>query len=110
MPTMTKFNVANADTPIRAYGLIFNEAGEQAPPDAQKELAGTDAMEISEATARSFGTSDYPLGVVADHAGIIRFIGTLPGGAFNGNGYIEKVITRMAGAQVRSLPKNAQVQ
>ena len=108
MPTMTKFNAANAMTPIRAYGLIFKEDGEEAPPDTQKELAGTDVIEISEETARSFGTSDYPLGVVADHAGIIRFIGTLPGDAFNGGGYIEKVITRMAGAQVRLTPPGPQ--
>jgi hypothetical protein len=39
-----------------------------------------------------------------DHAGVIRFIGVIPSDAFNGDGYMEKVITRMVGTQVRTLP------
>jgi hypothetical protein len=35
---------------------------------------------------------------------VIRFIGALPGDAFNGDGYMEKVITRMVGVQARSAP------
>jgi len=38
---------------------------------------------------------DDPLGSVVDSSGTIRFIGVLPGDAFNGNGYIEKVLERM---------------
>jgi hypothetical protein len=101
MPTMTQFGVANADTPIHAYGLIFKEEGEDPARDTTKELLGTDVMEVSKETARSFGTTDYPLGIVVDHAGLIRFIGVLPSDAFNGDGYMEKIITRMAGVQVR---------
>lgn len=108
MPTMTQFSAANSETPIHAYGLIFKEQGEEAPPDMQKELLGTDVMEISEETAHSFGTSDYPLGILVDHAGVIRFIGVLPDDAFNGGGYMEKLITRMAGAQVKTPPLNQQ--
>ena len=102
MPTMTQFGMANVDTLIHAYGLIFREPGETAAPDTQKELQGTDVLEVSPETAHSFGTSDYPLGVVVDRTGMIRFIGVLPGDAFNGDGYMEKVITRMVGVQVKS--------
>ena len=102
MPVMTQFGAANVDTFIHAYGLIFKEPGEQAAPDAQKELIGTDVMEVSPETAHSFGSGDYPLGVVVDHAGVIRFIGVLPSDAFNGDGYMEKVITRMIGVQVKT--------
>ena len=109
MPIMTQFGVANAKTPIHVYGLIFKEDGEQSSPDTQKQLLGTDVMEISEATARRFGTSDYPLGVVVDHDGIIRFIGELPSNAFNGDGYMAKVITRMVGERVKTMPRSPQV-
>ena len=104
MPTMTQFEQVNAGTPIYTYGLIFKQSGEESAPDAEKGLLGTDVMEVSENTARSFGTTDYPLGIVVDHTGVIRFIGVIPGDAFNGDGYMEKVITRMVGAQVRTLP------
>jgi hypothetical protein len=39
---------------------------------------------------------DYPLGIVIDRTGLIRYIGVKPGDAFNGDGHFEKVITRMA--------------
>ena len=104
MPTLTQFADANADTPIYAFGLIFKANGEETAPDTQKELPDTDVLEVSADTAHSFGTTDYPLGIVVDHAGVIRFIGELPGDAFNGDGYIEKVITRMVGLQARIAP------
>jgi len=104
MPTMTQFAEVNAGTPIHAYGLIFKENGEETAPDTQKELLGADVFEVSEETAHNFGTTDYPLGIVVDHAGVIRFIGALPSDAFNGGGYVEKVITRMVGVQARNLP------
>lgn len=103
MPAMTQFGVANARTPIHAYGLIFEEPGEEEAPDTQKELLGTNVLEVSAETAHSFGTSDYPLGVVVDREGVIRFIGVLPSDAFNGNGYMEKIITRMIGAQAKAM-------
>jgi hypothetical protein len=99
MPTMTKFGVANEGTPIHAYGLIFKEPGEDMAASTQKELQGALVMEISGETAHSFGTSYYPLGVVVDHEGMIRFIGALPSDAFNGDGYMERVITRMVGVK-----------
>jgi thiol-disulfide isomerase/thioredoxin len=104
MPTLTQFAEANADTPVYAFGLIFKENGEVSAPDTQKELLGTDVLEVSKETAHSFGTTDYPLGIVVDHAGVIRFIGALPGDAFNGDGYMEKVITRMVGVEARAAP------
>ena len=104
MPAMTQFEEVNAGTPIYTYGLIFRQSAEEGAPDAEKDLVGTDVMEVSEETARSFGTTDYPLGIVVDHTGVIRFIGVIPGDAFNGDGYMEKLIMRMVGVQVRTLP------
>lgn len=103
MPTMARFEAAHTEMPIHAYGLIFKDNGETTAPDTPKELLGTDTMEVSAETARSFGTADYPLGIVVDHAGIVRFIGVLPSDAFNSDGSIEKVISRVVGAQVKPL-------
>ena len=102
MPALTQFESTNAGTPIHAYGLMFRQAGEASAADLQKELLGTDAMEISEETAGTFGATDYPLGIVVDHAGTIRFIGILPNDAFNTGGYMEKVIERMVDPQIKS--------
>lgn len=105
MPAMTQFETANAPAPIYTYGLTFKQAGETTPPvDMQKELAGTDTMEIAEDTARRFGTTDYPLGIVVDHAGIIRFIGVLPSDAFNSDGCMTKLIARIVGPQAKPAP------
>jgi hypothetical protein len=107
MTFMTQFAEANAKAPIYAHGLIFKENGEVAAPDTQKELLGTDVLEVSDETAHSFGSADYPLGIVVDHAGVIRFIGALPSDAFKGEGYMEKVITRMVGVQAKAPPGSA---
>ena len=104
MPAMTKFGVQHADPIIRAYGLIFREPGEELALDTQKELLGTNVVEVSAETAHSFGMSDYPLGLIVDHAGVIRFIGELPSAAFNG-GYMEKLIGKTAGVNFKT-PEN----
>lgn len=105
MTTMTSFAAVNGDTPIHAYGLVFMEDGEESLPEKEvKELRGTLTLEVPAGTARSFGAIDYPLGVVVDKAGLIRYIGMLPGGAFDGGGFIEKLIPRMA-AKIDGPPK-----
>jgi hypothetical protein len=55
-------------------------------------------------TARNFGTSDYPLGLIVDHVGVIRFIGELASAAFN-IGYMEKLIAKTAGVHFKT-PEN----
>ena len=102
IPAIAQFGIANAANQYYAYTLVFHQAGETSAADSQRELLGTDALEISEETVRTFGATDYPLGIVVDHAGIIRFIGILPNDAFNAGGYMERVIKRMVGSQVRS--------
>jgi len=97
MTTMTSFAAVNSDTPIHAYGLMFTEdEAEPLPEKEVKELRGTLTMVVPAETARSFGAIDYPLGIVVDKAGLIRYIGVIPGDAFSGGGFIEKFITRMA--------------
>jgi hypothetical protein len=107
MTTVRAFANVNSQTPIHAYGLMFAEGaetpGEVSHEDAAKGLQGTPTLEVAPELARSFGAIDCPLAVVVDKAGMIRFIGPIPGDAFNGNGYMEKVILRMA--VTRATPK-----
>ena len=103
MKTMTRFAIVNGGTPIHAYGLLYSEdspaevqdAGKLLHAENEKQLAGTPTLEVPSQIAKTFGVVDYPLGVVLDSTGTIRFIGVLPSDAFNGNGYIEKVFERM---------------
>lgn len=102
MAAMTRFCAANSKLPIHGYGLVFKQPGEEVGPDTQKELLGTDAMQVSVETAQSLGASDYPLGIVLDRAGVVRFVGVLPSDAFNSAGYMEKVFTRVVKAPVKA--------
>ena len=101
MKTLTQFAAVNGDVPIHAYGLMFADETEGADPAAHeaklKELQGTATMVVPATVATTLGAIDFPLGVVVDHGGVVRFIGAIPADAFNGDGYISKVLTRMAG-------------
>jgi hypothetical protein len=109
MKTLTAFVVANRDVPIHAYGLMFPDesmTGAQPSREANlKELQGTATLLVPAETAATFAALDFPLGIVVDKAGLVRFIGVVPGDAFNGDGYIEKVLTRMA-AKTSGPPKH----
>lgn len=100
MKTLTAFAQANKETPIHAYGMVFEDASvipvQAAHDELLKELKGTPTLVVPATTAQTFGAEDYPLGIVLDGAGRIRFIGALPGDAFNGGGYIEKTVVRVA--------------
>jgi thiol-disulfide isomerase/thioredoxin len=110
LKTLTEFAVVNRDTPIRAYGMVFADdsvvSGKAAHDENFKQLAGTQTLEVNDAAAQTFGATDYPLGIVLDNTRTIRFIGLLPSNAFNGDGYISKVIVNMTklarGAQERT--------
>ena len=101
--TMTKFAAANSNAPIHAYALLYSDdsparlqdAGKMLHADNEKSLVGTPTLEVPAQTAQTFGVIDYPLGVVLDRSGTIRFIGVLPSDAFDKNGYISKVLDRM---------------
>lgn len=100
MKTLTAFVVANRDVPIHAYGLMFHDesvTGAEPLPEAKlKELQGTATLLVPAETTATFAALDFPLGIVTDKGGLVRFIGMIPSDAFNGDGYIEKVLTRMA--------------
>jgi hypothetical protein len=102
MKTLTAFAVANGHTPIHAYGLMFAEdaggTANMSHEDAAKDVQGTATLLVAPETSKALGAVDYPLAVVVDHAGIVRYVGVIPGDAFNENGYIERVLTRMAAA------------
>jgi thiol-disulfide isomerase/thioredoxin len=102
--TLTAFAAVNGEAPIHAYGLMFPDeaiTGEQQSHEEDvKELQGTPTLVVAPGVARNFGTLDYPMALVIDRTGLIRFIGVIPGDAFNGDGYIERVITRMAANRI----------
>jgi hypothetical protein len=104
MKTLSEFAAVNAGVPIHAYGLMFSEATNAqsakdsaltSPKNNLKDLQGTATLVVPVSTAQRFGALEFPLGIVVDTSGTIRFIGTLPVDAFNGDGYVEKVILRM---------------
>ncbi|UWZ83507.1 peroxiredoxin family protein [Occallatibacter riparius] len=107
MTALTEFGAANKDKPVYAYGLMFLEdpAGQDQAPDAAavsheqnlKEMEGTSTLLVDAKVAHSLGVLDFPLGIVLDHEGRVRYVGVLPDDAFNGNGYMEKVLGRMTG-------------
>lgn len=98
MKTLTAFAITNGDIPIHAYGLMFRETPAdpaKAHPKIPDELSGTATLLVPTNTAETFAATDFPLGIVTDTDGVIRFIGTIPLDAFNGDGYVGKIITRM---------------
>jgi thiol-disulfide isomerase/thioredoxin len=110
MKTLTEFGAANKETPIYAFGLMFLDdptASEPSGDDNEKaheqnlrEVEGTSTLLVDAKTAHSLGVLDFPLGIVLDHDGLVRYIGVLPVDAFNGNGYMEKLLERLAGGPV----------
>lgn len=100
MKTLTEFARLNAETPIRAYGLVFHDdfgVREEKPAEENwKDMEGTATLVVEAETARTFGATEYPLGVVVDHDGVVRFVGVLPDNAFSGDGYIERILIRMS--------------
>lgn len=64
-----------------------------------KELEGTNTLIVSSASAAKFSPNDFPLAIVVDHSGVVRFIGAIPTDSFNGNGYMQRIIVRMATAE-----------
>jgi hypothetical protein len=103
MKTLTKFAVANHTTPIHAYGMVFADDavvyGLAAHDANLKQFAGTQTLMVPDTTAQTLGATDYPLGIVLDSSGKVRFIGVLPADAFNGDGYVSKVIVSMVQVQ-----------
>ena len=100
MKTLTAFAIANGRTPIHAYGLMFADEEEGVPQavheQAVKELRGTATLLVSPDAAKTLGAIDYPLGIVVDREGRVRYIGPLAADAFNGNGKVEQILKRIA--------------
>lgn len=100
MKPLSEFAKVNKETPIRAYGLVFEDDSvisvKAAHEEFLKELKGTSTFVVPAATAQAVGAIDYPLGIVLDREGKVRFIGVLPGDAFKRDGFVEKVIEKMA--------------
>ncbi len=112
MKALTEFAAVNRNTPIHAYGLVFADdsvvLGQAAHEENFKQLRGTQALVTPAAIVANCGATDFPLGIVLDGAGRIRFIGAIPVTAFDGDSYIGKVIERMmqsAGEGLKVNPK-----
>jgi len=67
-------------------------------------VQGTATLLVDWKDAHTLGVLDFPLGIALDHDGLVRYVGVLPGDAFSGNGYLEKVLARMTGAQAGTPP------
>jgi thiol-disulfide isomerase/thioredoxin len=102
MKPLSEFMKGNKETPIHAYGLVFEDDSviplQAAHEELLKQMKGTSTLVVPAATAQTFGANDYPLGIVLDGQGKVRFIGVLPGDAFNGTGYVEKTILKIMAA------------
>jgi hypothetical protein len=103
MKTVTEFATLNAQTPIHAWGLMYADTAQNAEDAATessaKELDGTNTLIVSAATAAKFAPNDFPLAIVVDRSGVVRFVGPIPTDSFNGNGYMQRIIIRMATAE-----------
>ncbi len=106
MTALKAFDIANSTTPIHAYGLVFADKsiadieGPQAVEASSanlKTLSGLPVFEIAPESVQGLGALDYPLGVAVDETGAVRYVGVLPGDAFNGDGYVAKVLIPMVG-------------
>jgi hypothetical protein len=99
MKTLTEFARLNADTPLYAFGLVFTDTAmisDSATHDGfLKELQGTSTLVVPDTTPHALGAQEFPLAIAVDSSGTVRFAGPIPSDAFNGDGYIEKVIQRM---------------
>ncbi|KAA6464555.1 peroxiredoxin family protein [Acidobacteria bacterium AB60] len=115
MKALTEFGAANKTTPIHAYGLMFlddpaalDQTAEEkraAHEQSLRDVQGTNTLVVDGKDARALGILDFPLGIVLDHEGKVRFVGVLPADAFSGNGYIGKVLVRMTGGAAASTPQ-----
>ena len=104
MKIVTEFSKLNAEQGILAYGLAFHDdfgVKEDKPATLDwSDLEGTATLLVDLSTVRSLGATEYPLGVVIDHEGEIRFVGVLPDAAFSGdNSYIERVLRRVTASE-----------
>jgi thiol-disulfide isomerase/thioredoxin len=109
MKPLTEFAKVNKTTPIRAFGLVFEDDSvvpEKAGHDQfLKELKGTSSLVVSPSTAQLLGADDFPFGIVLDPEGKVRFIGVLPLNAFSGGGYMEKTIQRIIRTPAHTLSR-----
>jgi len=62
-----------------------------------KELKGTSTLVVPPSTVQTLGANEFPLGVVVEREGMVRFIGVLPVNGFNGDEFVEKTILRIVG-------------
>jgi thiol-disulfide isomerase/thioredoxin len=103
MKTLTEFAKLNADTPLHAYGLVFADTSmitDSATHEGfLQELQGTSTFIVPADTPQTLGAQEFPLAIAIDSAGVVRFVGAVPSTAFNGDGYITKVIQRMTASE-----------
>jgi hypothetical protein len=113
MKQMTTLAHPPAGAKFLAYGLMIQSTrapGEVVPAeDTFKDMQGTPTMLVPQATAATFGAIEFPLGVVADKTGKIRYIGTLTTNAFDQRGFIEQVVNRSSGPRILLVTQPAPV-
>jgi thiol-disulfide isomerase/thioredoxin len=112
MKDLSAFAVANADTPIHAYGLVYSQKSDSPttpdPVSAEeltKDLQGTNTFLVPASTAQTFAATDFPLGIMLSAKGTVRTLGVLPIDAFRSDSYLEKMIHRRVLGSLDPEPK-----
>jgi hypothetical protein len=114
MKQMTVLAHSPAGQKFLAYGLMMQatrEPGEMAPAeDTFKDMSGTSTMLVAPGTAAVFGATEFPLGVVMDKRGKVRFVGAIPSNAFDPRGLVEEIVNRSAGPKILLVRRTVPVQ
>ncbi len=90
-------NTLKASTAARAKAvhetpkqqIAIDATAPKTPDDA---LRGTSTYVVPNGTLRDFAATDFPLLVVTDHDGVVRFVQTAPDDALKAGGMVEKVV------------------
>jgi hypothetical protein len=67
-------------------------------------------MLVAPGTAAVFGATEFPLGVVMDKRGKVRFVGAIPSNAFDPRGLVEEIVNRSAGPKILLVRRTVPVQ
>lgn len=98
-PEGVSINSNNISVKYNQYGLLLpNKGKEENQPLEEhfKTLLHTPTLLTTNDTFEKFGATDYPLGIVADKSGIIRFVGVLPPNAMQYGSYVFRKIAQIA--------------
>lgn len=81
------------------YGLLLpNQGKAESQPTEERfqTLLHTPTLLTTSDTFEKLGATDYPLGIITDRSGIVRFVGILPPNAMQYGSYVFRKIEQIA--------------